>query len=82
MSNSTSVLWNSAACDPTPLFPKLAIFDQGTDTNDTQSSAEWKRCVPMIAQQRGVAHNHVEGGAEDWHRARPRRGCAGNDRRG
>ncbi|MCA9625877.1 MAG: hypothetical protein KC731_42935, partial [Myxococcales bacterium] len=49
ISGSTSLLWQDASCTPTAFFPLTAIFDQGTDTNETASSSEWKTCVPGLA---------------------------------
>lgn len=64
VAGSTSLLWNSPNCDPTPFFPTVAIFDQGLDTNQSKSSEQWRKCVPQIAAQRGVRHAHVQGGDE------------------
>jgi beta-lactamase superfamily II metal-dependent hydrolase len=63
ISSSTSLLWHSDACEPTLWFPTQAIFDQGTDTNNSNSSLQWGSCVPSIAASQSVAHHAVEGGA-------------------
>lgn len=63
ISGSKSLLWKTDQCEPTQWFPKLAIFDQGTDTNQSQSSAEWLRCVPLIASANGASHTRVQGGS-------------------
>lgn len=61
---STSLLWSSPNCEPTSFFPTVAIFDQGLDTNESQSSQQWRRCVPQIAGQRAIKHARVQGGQE------------------
>ena len=63
VSGSTSLLWQSEQCDATPWFPTHSIYDQGTDTNQTVSSTQWRTCVPAIAAARTVEHHAVEGGA-------------------
>lgn len=62
--NTSPLLWSSEECDPTSFFPKLAIYDQGNDENQTQASRQWTRCVPQIANQRGTKHFRVQGGQE------------------
>jgi len=61
---SPSLLWNSPSCEPSPFFPTQNIFDQGTDTNDSKSSNQWRECVPKIANQLGTRYAKVEGGQE------------------
>ncbi len=62
VSGSTSLLWEDSECAPKRWFPTQAIFDQGTDTNNSSSSTQWRACVPAIASGQNVPHIAVAGG--------------------
>lgn len=64
ISSSTSLLWEDENCTPSPWFPIRGIFDQGLDTNTTQSSEQWTRCTTELSAQLAVPRHAVAGGAE------------------
>lgn len=64
ISSSTSLLWEDETCTPSAWFPTRGIFDQGIDTNGTQSSEQWTRCTTVLSAQLSVSRHAVAGGAE------------------
>ncbi len=64
ISSSTSLLWEDESCTPSPWFPIRGIFDQGIDTNTTQSSEQWTRCTTELSAQLSVPRHAVAGGEE------------------
>jgi len=64
ISSSTSLLWEDEDCTPSPWFPVRGVFDQGLDTNATNSSEQWTRCTTELSALLSVPRHAVAGGAE------------------
>lgn len=54
---SKPLFWNSAACDRTALFPKLAIYDHFTSVFKTDAAKDWNTCVSGFSKRIQVGQN-------------------------